>query len=112
MSELKHVGVLGMKWGKRKQQSQTIKSSDRENFEKLKHVPIESLTNEQIRVLTDRIRLEKQYKEVTKKQLNPGLKFVRDTLLSIGKKQLEIYIRDQATTMIRNQMNRAQGSRE
>lgn len=69
-NELKHFGVLGMRWGIRKDRKKEAESS--EDFKKVANLmrkkPHE-LTNDELSTLTRRLNLEKEFK-----RLNPSQK--------------------------------------
>ena len=71
-SELSHHGVLGMRWGHRKQSLSSSKknhriNSDAEEAQKLRKKKLDELSNEELSKLNKRTQLEQTYK-----QLNPG----------------------------------------
>ena len=81
-SNLKHVGVLGMKWGRRRGES----SADHKSaLGGLKGKQAHELSNEQIRKATDRINLERNYKALTAKPSNPAIKAIKEALANQGK---------------------------
>lgn len=66
--ELKHYGVPGMKWGRRKdRKSGVTPSSDHREAQALKKKSLPELSNKELRDLTNRQNLEQQYT-----RLNPG----------------------------------------
>jgi len=97
---LSHFGILGMKWGKkkgRKGSTQTVRtvsrSADREFLDSHKDKKVSELSNEQITKITNRINLEKQYAQLTKKEMSAGKKFAVDMLQRIAKEQAEKFVR-------------------
>ena len=93
---LKHYGVLGMRWGKRKGRktvSSISKSSpEHQTKEKLKKKKLHEMTNAELKTLNERLQLEKSYKELTAKKKSAGRKFVEDLLMSQGKQLLTSYM--------------------
>jgi hypothetical protein len=84
--ELKHVGVLGMKWGRRKSRSESsAPSSDHTTARSLQKKKLSEMSNEDLKKLTARLQLEKQYKDLTKADISGGKKFVADVLQSSAK---------------------------
>jgi hypothetical protein len=86
---LQHWGILGMKWGKKKGKKKTpvkiVKTSasdDHLTKEQLKSKPLKEMTNKEIRSFTERVQLEKQYADLTKKEVSKGRKFVNEFLLN------------------------------
>lgn len=58
--ELKHYGVLGMKWGVRKREYNTSSDHDRANELEKKHMS--EMTNQELKEFTTRRELEDKYK--------------------------------------------------
>lgn len=94
--ELYHYGVLGMKWGVRRTPEQLghkpVQSKrDNPDWQKKQEMKTASknrrlLSTQEIRDRIERIRLEKQLKELTREEVSPGKAFVADVLSSSGKK--------------------------
>lgn len=82
--DLKHYGIKGMRWGIRKDRSAS-RSADSVAAKKLKRKRIEEMSNTELAQLNKRLQLERQYKDLTKKDTNPGLKFVSNVLQESGK---------------------------
>ena len=74
---LAHYGVLGMKWGVRKK-SRTP-SSDSAKVKPLRKKHVDEMSNQELRDLNNRLQLERQYKDLTKKK-------------SIGKKAVQVFV--------------------
>lgn len=108
--ELKHFGIRGMKWGIRGRRLMRLSSSNK-NIDtgevnarsrmsstdsriagKLRGRKLNELSNEELKTLTTRLSLEKQYKELTKVDPKPGAKFVGEVLQSAGKQLAAKYI--------------------
>lgn len=97
---LYHHGILGMKWGVRRTPEQlghrTAKSRDKthvSNPDKKKKREIKTasknrrlLSEQDLRSRIERLKLEKQLKELTREEVEPGKAFVADVLASSGKK--------------------------
>jgi|WetSurMetagenome_2_1015567.scaffolds.fasta_scaffold1001740_1 hypothetical protein len=82
---LMHFGIPGMKWGRRKARVSTTPSSDHTTARGLQKKNLSELSNDELKTLTSRLQLEKQYKDLTKKEVSAGKKFVADVLQSSGK---------------------------
>lgn len=74
--ELYHYGVLGMKWGVRRKRSM---SDDAKKTASIKKKKIHEMSNNELREANNRLQLESQYKQLTKRK-------------SIGKKALQAFI--------------------
>ena len=97
-NELYHHGVKGMKWGVRKSPSssgsKTLKKNSRKMTDDQKKKASMKKAVKNRRTLSDadlkkrieRIKLEKQLKDITSEELTPGRKAVKDILSSSGKK--------------------------
>jgi len=100
-STIKHVGILGMKWGRRKVSSSTSSSSDHQTASKLKSRRLNELSNDELKKLTTRLQLEKQYKDLTKTDLSGGQKFVADVLQGAGKQLASKYVANMGESAIK-----------
>lgn len=94
-NELKHVGVLGMRWGRRKSESSSgsrgskkkssvEESADHKTISALKKKKVNELSNDEIRKVATRIQLEMQYRSLNPKGLDKGKKTVDDTIKTLG----------------------------
>jgi len=90
---LAHYGVPGMKWGKRKKSSEPARtlnpSSDHTTAQALRKKHVSEMNNDELRQLTARMQLEKQYKDLTPSTVSKGKKQV-DTILSSADKANKI----------------------
>ena len=84
-NELKHYGVLGMKWGIRKDRGSSAArrkaktrgwSKDAKEVHRIKNKKVSTLTNAELRKANERINLENNYKNLNKSQISKGLAFV------------------------------------
>lgn len=95
-NELMHYGVLGMKWGRRKDKSASshaknkkISANKQQKLSRKRDVKNRrTLSDSDIKRKIERLRLEKQLKELTAEDISPGKKFASDILSSSGKKAL------------------------
>jgi len=97
---LKHVGILGMKWGHRKASSGPS-HPDHAKASVLKKKKLHELSNDELTTLTKRLQLEKQFKDLNKKDLGAGHKFVADTLQGAGKQLASKYVANVAESAIK-----------
>lgn len=99
---LTHWGIPGMKWGiRRRQSNETITgkphSSDHTTAVSLKKKHISEMSNDELKKLTTRMQLEKQYKDLSKTDISAGQKFVTEIIGNVGKQIATKYISDAAT---------------
>lgn len=77
---LRHYGILGMHWGRKKGNTVSVtpskNSEDHNKKVELKKKKLSEMTNDELRAYTQRMMLEKQYKELSKTELSAGKKFV------------------------------------
>lgn len=84
-NELKHYGVLGMKWGIRKDRGSSAArrkaktrgwSKDAKEVHRIKNKKVSTLTNAELKKANERINLENNYRSLNKSQISKGLAFV------------------------------------
>jgi len=108
---LEHSGVLGMKWGHKKAGGWSPSDSVKKHIEKvaskkvavpnsddhnktiaLKAKKLNTMSNVEIRAFNERVQLERTYKQLTKKDIKPGRKFVTDMLVNNGKQAVTAFV--------------------
>lgn len=102
-----HFGKMGMHWGRRKAKSSGPSSEEHQHKETLGKKQLRELSNVDIKKLNERLQLEKQYKELTKKQMSPGKKFIRDLLLNQGKQLVTSYITNNGVGGLKDAISKA-----
>lgn len=98
--ELKHYGVLGMKWGVRRSQKQLARiskkakrkgwSEDAETAAKIKTKSLKQMSNADLKKINERTRLESEYKNLRKQQRSAGRKFASE----VGKELAKDYTKN------------------
>ena len=91
MDSLQHVGILGMKWGKRKASVESPKSDDHILTTGLRTKKINSLSNAELKKLNERLQLERNYKELVKKDVSPGQRIATEILVNSAKQTASTY---------------------
>lgn len=99
--QLTHYGVLGMKWGRRKDRRSSATSSsnsrpsnpsnDHKRKVKLEKKKLSELTNDEIRELNTRLQLERQYRDLNPQTINKGKNVVTDILAKSAKQAVTNY---------------------
>lgn len=79
-NDLRHIGVLGMKWGIRKAQP----SADHTQVRALKKKRVSELSNKEIQAITTRLQLEKSLKSLDTRQVTRGQKLAADLITKFG----------------------------
>lgn len=97
-NELAHYGVLGMKWGVRKDRSsgsrrKSSKSDDYVRAKQLKKKRLSQLSNAELKELNNRMQLESTYKNLKKQNVSMGKKFVQDVAYETAKNTASEYAR-------------------
>jgi hypothetical protein len=84
IESLYHFGIPGMKWGRRKGTTTIDKSTsnrnDSEDYKKkvaLKKKKVREMSNIELKSLTERMQLEKQYKDLSPSEYKKGMNFVK-----------------------------------
>lgn len=85
---LYHYGVLGMRWGVRRNRSlssggskskrKSSKSEDYIRAKTLKKKRLSQLSNSELKEINNRMQLENQYKNLKRQHVTVGRKFVND----------------------------------
>lgn len=81
MGELKHVGILGMKWGRRKAPN----STDYEEARVLRKKKTKQMTNKELETFLKRADLETRMKKIKGDDVVSGTKKINAVLETIGK---------------------------
>ena len=64
-NQLYHYGVLGMKWGRRKNRRAVYDSADSARSKEIRKKNVSEMSNQELRDVNNRLQLEKQYKDLT-----------------------------------------------
>ena len=104
-NELYHHGIKGMKWGVRryqnkdgtltaagkKQKKKTLSADDKEKARRKSDLKKRrTMSDADIKKRIERMKLEKEFKNLTKEDISPGKKYVGEIMSSAGKKALGV----------------------
>lgn len=118
---LAHHGVKGQKWGVRRvldkvasslgyerKKTSTDGSKSEDAPRKLssnnanRRASTRNLTDAQLQKLINRIRLENDYANLTKRQKSKGAQFIEDIMMDSGKRALNTYSHDKMVKMLKS----------
>jgi len=120
MSELYHYGVLGMRWGvttggksgsgssggkkqslrsrlsahyaRSKKQKYGVSSEDHKASRKIKRKRLHEMSNDELKLLTTRLQLERNYRSLTPSATRAGSQWVSDVISESGKQVAKQYV--------------------
>ena len=94
MSELQHVGVLGMHWGIRRRGPA---HSDSTTAHTLKRKHVSELSNDELKKVINRMQLEKQFKDLSSAQIGRGRGILTKMLVGLGTQAVNSYVASRNT---------------
>jgi len=83
-----HIGIMGMKWGKRKSEGST--SEEHTTSRAIQKKSVMSMTNKELKAYNERIQLETTYRSLNPTKVQKGLKLVKG-VMSNAKTIIEVY---------------------
>lgn len=92
-NELNHAGIKGMKWGVRRYQNKDGSltpegrkryADSNDDFISARSKSIQNMSDTELTKALNRVRMEQQYKELTKVEKSAGRKWLESTLANIG----------------------------
>lgn len=83
--ELAHYGKKGMRWGKSSAKSKA-------KAEALARPKAEDLNDSDLKSAINRLKMEKEYRQLTAPEVSRGRKIVGDILTDVGKQQAKSYL--------------------
>lgn len=96
--DLKHYGIPGMRWGRRKQPDGSYKAIGRKKEKAPSQLSkAKGMSDDDLKAAVKRLQLERQFADLTKQSVSPGQAFIKKTLADAGKKAVTTYV-DQAAS--------------
>lgn len=95
---LSHYGIKGMKWGVRRANpsAASVSSDDHATAKaakaKVKAGGLKTLSNQELKTYLERMDLEKRYKKGNPGPKDEAVKFIKDTLLQVGKQEAAKFV--------------------
>lgn len=99
-----------MKWGRRKARStmksvkkklRSPKKNQSDDYKKtttLRKKKIHQLSNAELKVINERLQLERNYKDLSAKDVSPGRKLAQDMIKDVGKELIKDALKDTVRT--------------
>lgn len=81
---LEHHGIKGMRWGIRHQPVKVPSSSDSADVAGLRKKPVHSLSNQELRTLTQRQELERKFRQLNPTTVAKGHAHLKTVLATAG----------------------------
>lgn len=94
---LMHFGIPGMRWGVRRKRNT---SADNDSARSIQKKHISEMSNDELKKLTTRLQLERQYKDLNPSTIAAGRKLVANITADIGKQLVKNYTTKAATVGI------------
>lgn len=98
---MSHYGILGMHWGRKAskislQKKMIMPSEDHITKVTLKQKRIAEMSNAELKKFNERLQLERQYKDLSKKDVSRGQAFVTSILTEVAKDIAKGYVKKYA----------------
>jgi hypothetical protein len=90
----KHWGVKGMHWGVRKAHRNA--SEDFTTARSIQGKSVDEMSNQELKTLTTRLQLEKQFRDLTRTEKSTGRKLVDEILLDVAKEPVKAFVKRQS----------------
>lgn len=100
-NSLMHWGIAGMKWGVRRNTSSKSSRPDSEDHKTAKSLrgkKVREMSNDELKKLTTRLQLEKQFKDLSSSDVSPGQRFIQEVISNAGKQLASKYVANAVET--------------
>lgn len=87
---LEHIGVKGMRWGKRKRAKAEAAAAEAAKPK------VSDMSDDELKSKINRIKLEKEYAKLTAPEVSAGRKIVGELLIEVGKQKAKNYLANNA----------------
>ena len=109
---LEHYGIPGMHWGRKKGNVVVTTNASEDHNKKvaLKGKKLHEMTNDELRTYTQRMQLERSYKDLSKTEISAGKKFVNSVINSATKGASDAamaYVNKRAAKMVEDMIKKA-----
>jgi hypothetical protein len=87
---LAHYGKKGMRWGQRKQRKNERQQGNHERA--AARAKTKEMSNDELKAAIDRLKLEREYKQLNAHEISAGQKLVMEVLRDVGKQTAKSYV--------------------
>lgn len=87
---LAHYGVPGMKWGKRRSRNKARREANAQRAEA--RARVKDMTDEELKAGINRLKLEKEFKQLNAHEVSAGQKFATKILTEVGTQTVKSYL--------------------
>ena len=87
-NELRHYGILGMRWGIRRSKKQLAKSNGENTHADYKkahgQADVKNMSDQELRNRLNRLQMESQYKQMSQTKISAGKKIAAGIVVGVG----------------------------
>lgn len=113
-NSLTHYGIRGMKWGVRRFQPYSKGETSKGKFIGKRRVsgnqdinPVKKMSDTELRSRINRLQMEKQYSQLTKKEKSSGQKIVTEIITNSAKQMATSYVIKYGQKGVENMIKKA-----
>jgi hypothetical protein len=86
---LKHYGVKGMRWGKKKNPASGDAVQSKNVRVTAKKKGVHTVSNKELQTAIERMQLEQNFKRLTVNERSAATRWIASTLLEVGKREVQ-----------------------